>query len=94
MQLTITCTLNRIENIVIMEVIYFYHIYYFWHNVYFITGISYTSFLIYFYPVELSSWARLQSKTGRSLRKISSGCKSSPLPCVAMQEIKARDWHG
>jgi len=46
------------------------------------------------HPGNLSPRARVQSRAGRSLRKLSSGHKSSPSPDVRSQERKARDQHG
>jgi len=39
----------------------------------------------------LSSWARVQRRADRSLRKLSLGEKNSPSPGVASQEKKKKD---
>ena len=40
----------------------------------------------------MSFWARVHSRGGRSLRKLSLVCKSSPSQGAASQERKARDF--
>ena len=46
------------------------------------------------HPGKPSSWARVQSRAGRFLRRLSSVLKSSPSPGVASNKWKARNWRG